>query len=100
MNIKQFKELDVFTDIEAFTGSRDSLECFGGGGKSSSAPAPVYTAPTTAPSVSDASTQDIAETPEEEAKKTKEAQRSGAKSLQIPITSSGDNGGSGTVGTI
>lgn len=48
------------------------------------APAAVST-PAPAP-VSEAVTQDTAATPEEEAKKLKEANKSGAKSLQIPLT--------------
>lgn len=48
------------------------------------AAAPVAT-PAPAP-VTEAVTQDIAATPEEEAKKLKEANKSGAKSLQIPLT--------------
>ena len=48
-------------------------------------PAPVAPAP--AP-VLEAATQDTAATPEEEAKKLKEANKAGAKSLQIPLTGS------------
>ena len=65
----------------------------GGGGMASQMPfpqpapaaaiAPVTPAP--AP-VTEAVTQDIAATPEEEAKKLKEANKAGSKSLQIPLT--------------
>lgn len=62
----------------------------GGGGKTKTIymPAPVATpTPTPAPApVTEAVTQDTAATPEEEAKKLKEANKSGAKSLQIPLT--------------
>lgn len=60
----------------------------GGGGKGGGGTTytPVYTAPQAAPQPADAVTQDVAPTPEEEAKKMKEAQKVGAKSLQIPIT--------------
>lgn len=51
------------------------------------APAAVST-PVAAPAApaTEAVTQDTAATPEEEAKKLKEANKSGAKSLQIPLT--------------
>lgn len=82
----------------------------GGGGRTEKiympAPAalstPVATpAPAPAP-VSEAVTQDIAATPEEEAKKLKEANKAGAKSLQIPLTraSSGVSDATKAVGTI
>ena len=67
----------------------------GGGGKGGGggmqpiympAPAAVST-PAPAP-VKEAVTQDTAATPEEEAKKLKEANKAGAKSLQIPLTGS------------
>lgn len=48
-------------------------------------PAQVQAAPAPAPAT-EAVTQDTADTPEEEAKKLKEANKSGAKSLQIPLT--------------
>ena len=66
----------------------------GGGGKTEKiympAPAALSTpiatpAPAPAP-VTEAVTQDTAATPEEEAKKLKEANKAGAKSLQIPLT--------------
>ena len=63
----------------------------GGGGKTkyvympSPAATPTPVTPAPAP-VSEAVTQDTAATPEEEAKKLKEANKSGAKSLQIPLT--------------
>ena len=64
----------------------------GGGGKTEKIymPAPAATPVTTpAPApVSEAVTQDTAATPEEEAKKLKEANKAGAKSLQIPLTGS------------
>ena len=93
------------------------LKFYGGGGKGGGgggkiqkiympAPAalstPVATpAPAPAP-VSEAVTQDIAATPEEEAKKLKEANKAGAKSLQIPLTgaSSGVSDATKAVGTI
>ena len=50
------------------------------------APAAVST-PAPAP-VTEAVTQDISNTPEEEAKKIKAANKAGAKSLQIPLTGS------------
>ena len=61
----------------------------GGGGKTQKiympAPAAVSTPAPAAPAT-EAVTQDTAATPEEEAKKLKEANKSGAKSLQIPLT--------------
>lgn len=61
----------------------------GGGGKTEKiympAPAAVATPAPAAPAT-EAVTQDVAATPEEEAKKLKEANKSGAKSLQIPLT--------------
>jgi len=79
----------------------------GGGGKTKNIymPAPVATptpvTPAPAP-VTEAVTQDTAATPEEEAKKLKEANKSGAKSLQIPLTgaSSGVSDATKAVGTI
>ena len=84
----------------------------GGGGKTEkiympapAALAPVATPVTPAPApapVSEAVTQDTAATPEEEAKKLKEANKSGAKSLQIPLTgnTSGVSDATKAVGTI
>ena len=71
---------------------------YGGGGKGGGGSQPIYIpqpapaaistpAPAPAP-VTEAVTQDIAATPEEEAKKLKEANKAGAKSLQIPLTGS------------
>lgn len=70
----------------------------GGGGKTKNIymPAPAAVSqpvpqPVAAPAptpVTEAVTQDTASTPEEEAKKLKEANKSGAKSLQIPLTGS------------
>ena len=72
---------------------------YGGGGKGGGSgktekiymPAPAAVAqpvatPAPAAPVTEAVTQDTAATPEEEAKKLKEANKSGAKSLQIPLT--------------
>lgn len=67
----------------------------GGGGKGGGGSQPIYipqpaaavSTPAPAP-VTEAVTQDIAATPEEEAKKLKEANKAGAKSLQIPLTGS------------
>lgn len=80
------------------------LKFYGGGGKGgggggrtekiympapAAATAPAVSTPAPAPApVQEAVTQDIAATPEEEAKKLKEANKSGAKSLQIPLTGS------------
>ena len=78
----------------------------GGGGKTKTIymPAPVATpTPTQAPApVSEAVTQDTAATPEEEAKKLKEANKAGAKSLQIPLTgvTAGVSDATKAVGTI
>lgn len=65
----------------------------GGGGKTKEIymPAPAAATPVATPApapapVTEAVTQDTAATPEEEAKKLKEANKSGAKSLQIPLT--------------
>lgn len=77
------------------------MEEEGGGGKGGGGGTvytPVYTAPQVAPQPADAVTQDVATTPEEEAKKMKEAQKVGAKSLQIPITDVAQQATS-TVGT-
>lgn len=66
----------------------------GGGGKGGGGSQPIYipqpaaavSTPAPAAPVTEAVTQDTAATPEEEAKKLKEANKSGAKSLQIPLT--------------
>ena len=66
------------------------------------APAPAsVTTPAPAP-VTEAVTQDTAATPEEEAKKLKEANKAGAKSLQIPLTgtTAGVSDATKAVGTI
>lgn len=85
---------------------------FYGGGKGGGGSQPIYipqpapaaiSQPTPAPApVTEAVTQDIAATPEDEAKKLKEANKSGAKSLQIPLTgaSSGVSDATKAVGTI
>ncbi len=56
---------------------------------------PVYVPPPAAPTPASAATQQDAMTPEEEAKKKLEAQKAGAKSLQIPVT-----GGAATTGSV
>ena len=91
------------------------LKFYGGGGKGGGGgktekiymPAPAALAPasvtTPAPApVSEAATQDTADTPEEEAKKLKEANKAGAKSLQIPLTgvTAGVSDATKAVGTI
>lgn len=75
------------------------MEEEGGGGKGGGGTTytPVYTAPQAAPDQTAASTQDLATTPLEEAKKLKEAQKVGAKSLQIPLTDVASS--TSTVGT-
>ena len=81
----------------------------GGGGETKTIymPAPAALAPasvtTPAPApVTEAVTQDTAATPEEEAKKLKEANKAGAKSLQIPLTgtTAGVSDATKAVGTI
>ena len=63
-----------------------------GGGRSQTiyVPQPAASTVIQAPAapITEAVTQDVAATPEEEAKKLKEANKSGAKSLQIPLTGS------------
>ena len=80
----------------------------GGGGKGGSGktqkiymPAAAATPAPAAPAT-EAVTQDVAATPEEEAKKLKEANKSGAKSLQIPLTgvTSGVSDASKALGTV
>lgn len=81
-----------------------SFKFFGGGGKggggSSTTYVPTYTAPQAAPKPAEAVTQDTAVTPEEEAKKMKEAQKVGAKSLQIPVMGATNSASNTTVGTV
>ena len=62
----------------------------GGGGQTVYVPQPAASTVMKAPAapITEAVTQDVAATPEEEAKKLKEANKSGAKSLQIPLTGS------------
>lgn len=62
----------------------------GGGGQTVYVPQPAASTVMKAPAapITEAVTQDVASTPEEKAKKLKEANKSGAKSLQIPLTGS------------
>lgn len=80
------KKLDEYGRIDV---SNDELDFKFYGGKGGGS-VPVYTPePYTepvAPPVAEAATQDIADTPEEEAAKIKQANKLGAKSLQIPLT--------------
>ena len=69
----------------------------GKGGGDTVVEKPVYVPPPAAPAVQMAATQDEAITPEEEAKRKLEAQKAGAKSLQIPVT--GATAGTAQVGT-
>ena len=72
------------------------LKFYGGGKGGGGGMQPIYmpepaavSSPAPAPApVTEAVTQDTAATPEEEAKKLKEANKAGAKSLQIPLTGS------------
>ena len=70
----------------------------GGGGTNTTTYVPQYTAPQAAPDQTAASTQDLATTPEAEAKKLKEAQKVGAKSLQIPLMDTKGTTATSTVG--
>lgn len=85
-------KLDEYGMIEENELSFKYYKGKGGGSKPQKiytpAPAPVSTTVVAAPAapVTEAVTQDTAATPEEEAKKLKEANKSGAKSLQIPLT--------------
>ena len=69
-----------------------------GGGGGGTTYVPTYTAPQAAPDQTSASTQDLATTPEDEAKKLKEAQKVGAKSLQIPLMDTTGTTSTSTVG--
>ena len=86
------KKLDEYGRIDV---SNDELDFnFYGGGKGGGAqtvytPQPYAETVTPPPSpVTEAVTQDVASTPEEEAAKIKQANKLGAKSLQIPLTGS------------
>lgn len=83
-------KLDEYGMIEENELSFKYYKGKGGGSKPQKiympAPAQVQAAPALAAPVTEAVTQDTAATPEEEAKKLKEANKSGAKSLQIPLT--------------
>jgi hypothetical protein len=72
---------------------------FGGGkgGGTSTVEVPTFVPPPAAPAVLEAATQEMAVTPEEEAARKKQANRQGAKSLQIPTLSTAAN--TATVGT-
>lgn len=63
----------------------------GGKGGTQVVEKPIYTPPPAAPAVSEAATMDKAVTPEDEARKTKESLRKGARSLQIPSGSTSRN---------
>lgn len=82
-------KLDEYGMIEENELSFKYYKGKGGGSKPQKiympAPAQVQAAPAPSPAT-EAVTQDTAATPEEEAKKLKEANKSGAKSLQIPLT--------------
>ena len=89
-----FDSADLDTMVQSITGVQ-----FGGGkgGGSTVVEKPVYTPPPAAPQPAEAATQQEAVSPEEEAKRKREALKSGTKSLQIPVTT--DAGGASTVGT-
>lgn len=76
----------------------DRLKNGGGSSKSTPVQTPVYQAPPTAPEVQEAATQKAAMTPEEQERLKKEATQKGAKSLQIPATTT-EAPTQGTVGT-
>ena len=82
-------KLDEYGMIEENELSFKYYKGKGGGSKPQKIymPAPAAVATPAAPAT-EAVTQDTAATPEEEAKKLKEANKSGAKSLQIPLTGS------------
>lgn len=67
------------------------------GGQAPVVEKPVYVPPPAAPAVQMAATQTDALTPEEEARRVKEATKMGTKSLQIPVTTGAE--GTGQVGT-
>lgn len=60
---------------------------------------PTYTPPPPAPAPAAAATQEAAMTPEEEAALKLEAQKSGASSLQIPVTGGASANSAAQVGT-
>ena len=77
--------------------ARPSGMAYGGGkGGGGVVEKPVYVPPPAAPAMTEAATQEDAVTPEEEERRMREAQKQGAKSLQIPVTG---GGATGTVGT-
>lgn len=85
------KKLDEYGRIDVSNDELDFNFYGGGGGKGAGASTvyvpQAYTETVAAPAT-EAVTQDIASTPEEEAAKIKEANKLGAKSLQIPLTGS------------
>lgn len=96
-SLKGLNELTV--DDEGFV--HGAFLQAGGGKGGGSAPAPIFVPPPAAPAVTEASTQASAATPEEELERKKKSIKSGAKSLQIPLTdsSSGRTIGTGTSST-
>lgn len=58
----------------------------GGKGGTQVVEKPVYTPPPVAPRPAEAATQESADAPEEEEKRVRDAQKKGAKSLQIPAS--------------
>ena len=96
LNYKNITDSGEREDTEGFV---EVLGVHGGGGKGGgTAPAPVFVPPAVAPLAQEAATQESAVTPEEEAKRKREALKTGAKSLQIP-TGGGDAAATGAVGT-
>lgn len=88
---------DVEADLESMIQGIEGINFGGGKGGSSVVEKPVYVPPPAPPAINEAVTQEEAVSPEEEMKRTKEALKQGAKSLQIPVTGGSTSGG--TVGT-
>jgi len=94
LKYKNTIDSDNLEDTEVFI---DVLGLYCKGGKGGSAPTPVFVPPAVAPLAQEAATQESAVTPEEEAKRKREALKTGAKSLQIPT--GGGMDAAGTIGT-
>ena len=98
----KFKRIEFDLETGRILDDASSLECLGGGkgggGKTVYVPQPTPVQAPQAPPPAEEATFETADVSGEEAANMKEANKKGAKSLQIPLTNSADAGKA--VGTV